>query len=106
MTAWARRSTLIRHGRFKYVYYVACPLQPFDLAAADPEELCDLSSEPGFAITLNESQRRLRALLDAEEIDCGAKRRQAELLARNGRNPVIARGARGYSPPPRGGVRV
>ena len=48
-----------------------------------------------------ECEQRLRALLDPEEVDRRAKRRQAEIVAANGgREAVIRRGSFAYSPPP------
>ena len=41
---------MIRHGKYKYVHYVAYPPQLFDLEA-DPEELRDLAGEPAYAKT-------------------------------------------------------
>jgi len=91
---------MIRHGRFKYVHYVDYPPQLFDLAT-DPEELDDLAGQRGYAGVVAQCERRLRAVCDPEEVDRRAKRRQAELLARNGgRAAVIERGDLGYSPPP------
>lgn len=91
---------MIRHGRFKYVHYVAHPPQLFDLLA-DPDELDDLGTDPGYADIRGECEQRLRALLDPEEVDSRAKRRQATLMEMNGgRQAVIDRGDLGFSPPP------
>ena len=93
---------MIRHGKWKYVYFVHYPNRPqlFDLES-DPEELRDLGTDKAFAKTRNECHARLRALLDPEEVDRRAKRRQAELVAANGgREAVIRRGSFAYSPPP------
>jgi choline-sulfatase len=93
---------MIRHGRWKYVYYVHYPEQPqlFDLEA-DPEELRDLGTDPAHAAVRRECEARLRALLDPEEVDRRAKKRQAEIVAANGgREAVIRRGSFAYSPPP------
>ena len=93
---------MIRYGKWKYVYYVHYPEQPqlFDLEA-DPEELRDLGADPGYAGVRKECDQRLRAMLDPEEVDRRAKRRQAEIIAANGgRAAVIARGSFAYSPPP------
>jgi len=91
---------MIRHGRFKYVYYVAYPPQLFDLDA-DPEELVDLGADPDYAAVRATCEAKLRAICDPEEVDARAKKRQAEQMARHGgREAVIARGDLGYSPPP------
>jgi choline-sulfatase len=93
---------MIRYGKWKYIYYVHYPEQPqlFDLEA-DPEELRDLGTEAAYAAVRKELHGRLRAILDPEEVDRRAKRRQAEIVTANGgREAVIARGSFAYSPPP------
>jgi choline-sulfatase len=91
---------MIRHGKYKYVHYVAYPPQLFDLEA-DPEELRDLGSDPRYAAVLAECRARLYAICDPAEVDARAKRRQAELLEQNGgRDAVIRRGDLGFTPPP------
>jgi choline-sulfatase len=93
---------MIRHGKWKYVYFVRYPDQPqlFDLEA-DPEELRDLGTDPAFQAVKKECHSRLLSLLNPEEVDRRAKRRQAELVAANGgREAVIRRGSFAYSPPP------
>ncbi len=91
---------MIRVGRYKYCHYVAHPPQLFDLAS-DPEELADLAGDARFADVVAECERRLRAVLDPEEVDARAKRRQEELLARHGgREAALARGDLGFTPAP------
>ena len=93
---------MIRHGKWKYVYFVRYPGEPqlFDLHA-DPEELRDLGTDPAFEAVRKECHSRLLSLLDPEEVDRRAKRRQAELIAAHGgREAVIRRGSFAYSPPP------
>jgi choline-sulfatase len=93
---------MIRHGRWKYVYFVRYPDRPqlFNLEN-DPEELRDLGNDPRYENTRTECHEKLRAILDPEEVDRRAKRRQAELVAANGgREAVIRRGSFAYSPPP------
>jgi choline-sulfatase len=91
---------MIRHHRYKYIYYVGYPPQLFDLAA-DPEELNDLAGDPRHAGTLAECDRQLRRVCDPDEADARAKRRQAELLEQNGgREAVIRRGDLGFTPAP------
>jgi choline-sulfatase len=91
---------MIRHGRYKYVHYVAYRPQLFDLER-DPEELTDLAGDPAHAKALEECRARLYAICDPAAVDARAKQRQAELLEANGgREAVIKRGDLGFSPPP------
>jgi choline-sulfatase len=93
---------MIRHGKWKYVYFVRYPDRPqlFDLEN-DPEELKDLGTDPKYEKTKKECHERLRGMLDPEEVDRRAKRRQAEIVAAHGgREAVIRRGSFAYSPPP------
>src|SRR5258706_13257456 len=95
---------MIRHGKYKYVHYVAYPPQLFDLES-DPEELVDLADDPRHRAVIAECHAKLLSLCDPAAVDARAKRRQAAQLARNGgRAAVIERGDLGYSPPP--GVKV
>lgn len=91
---------MIRHGKYKYVHYVAYRPQLFDLER-DPEELHDLAQDASHAGVLEECRARLAAICDPAEVDARAKRRQAELLEQNGgREAVIRRGDLGFTPPP------
>jgi choline-sulfatase len=91
---------MIRHGKYKYVHYVAYSPQLFDLEA-DPEELVDLAEKPEYANVVATCRERLYKICDPAEVDARAKRRQAELLEENGgRDAVIKRGDLGFSPPP------
>jgi choline-sulfatase len=91
---------MLRHGRYKYVHYVAYPPQLFDLES-DPEELTDLAEDPAYAGVLEDCRARLFAICDPAAVDEQAKRRQAELLeAAGGREAVIERGDLGFTPPP------
>jgi len=93
---------MIRNGKWKYVYFVHYPDQPqlFDLES-DPEELKDLALEKDFSAIRDECHEKLLAILDPEEVDRRAKRRQAEIVSENGgREEVIRRGSFAYSPPP------
>jgi len=91
---------MIRHGRYKYVHYVAYEPQLFDLEA-DPEELRDLAGDSKYADVLADCKIRLYQICDPQEVDARAKTRQAELLEQNGgREAVIKRGDLGFTPPP------
>jgi choline-sulfatase len=93
---------MIRHGKWKYVYFVRYPDRPqlFDLEG-DPEELKDLGADPKHEGVRKTCHEKLRGMLDPEEVDRRAKRRQAELVAAHGgREAVIRRGSFAYSPPP------
>lgn len=93
---------MIRNGKWKYVYFVQYPDRPelFDLES-DPEELRDLGTDKAFSVVRAECHQRLLAMLNPEEVDRKAKRRQAELVAAHGgREAVIRRGSFAYSPPP------
>ena len=91
---------MLRHDRYKYCHYVHAPPQLFDLAA-DPEELVDLAGDARHAATLRECEAHLRRVLDPEEVDARAKKRQAQLLAEyGGREAALARGDLGFTPAP------
>jgi choline-sulfatase len=91
---------MVRHGRYKYVHYVAYRPQLFDLEA-DPEELHDLAADSAHAALLEECRARLYSICDPVEVDARAKHRQAQLLEANGgREAVIKRGDLGFTPPP------
>jgi choline-sulfatase len=91
---------MIRHGKWKYVHYVAYPPQLFDLER-DPEELTDLAGDPQQSEVLRQCRERLYAICDPAEVDRRAKKRQSELLEANGgREAVIRRGDLGFTPPP------
>jgi choline-sulfatase len=93
---------MIRHGKWKYVYFVRYAGEPqlFDLQS-DPQELRDLGTDKRFSKERETCHQKLRALLDPEEVDRRAKQRQAQLVAANGgREAVIRRGSFAYSPPP------
>ena len=93
---------MIRNGKWKYVYFVQYPDRPelFDLES-DPEELRDLGTDKAHSSVRKECHGKLLAMLNPEEVDRKAKRRQAELVAAHGgREAVIRRGSFAYSPPP------
>jgi choline-sulfatase len=91
---------MLRHGRYKFCYYVGARPQLFDLDA-DPEELTDLAGAPEHGRTLAECEAHLRTILNPEAVDARAKGRQAALLAEyGGRDKALARGDLGFTPAP------
>ena len=91
---------MIRHGRFKFVYYVGMPTQLFDLEA-DPHEMRDLAGDPGFKGVAAECEARLRKIVDPEAADQQARADQAARIAElGGREAIRKRGSFGYSPAP------
>lgn len=93
---------MIRHGKWKYVYYVHYPDRPqlFDLES-DPEELKDLGSDPAHRAVAKDCEALLRGMLDPEDVDRRAKKRQQELVDANGGYEKVKKiGGFGYSPPP------
>lgn len=93
---------MIRHGRWKYTYHVHYPDRPqlFDLAS-DPEERNDLGTDPAHKAVAKDCEALLRGMLDPEDVDRRAKKRQQELVDANGGYDKVKKiGGFGYSPPP------
>ncbi len=91
---------MIRHGRFKYVYYVGMPPQLFDLEA-DPFETRDLGQDPGYRGFVADCEAALRKIVDPEAADAQARKDQAaKIAALGGREAILAKGSFGYSPVP------
>jgi choline-sulfatase len=96
----AAGTSMIRHGRYKYVHYVGMPPMLFDLAA-DPGERRDLSGDPAHAAALAECEARLRAVVDPEAADRLARAdQQAHIDRHGGKAAILKRGTFRYSPPP------
>ncbi len=90
----------VRHGRFKYVYYIAHPPELFDLRQ-DPEEMNNLATDAEYARELAECDKALRAICDPEVVERRAKARQQELIAiHGGREAIAKRGDFGNTPAP------
>ena len=95
-----RAAYMLRDSRYKYVYHVGAPPQLFDIST-DPAECNDLASSAGCEQVVEEFERRLRGLLDPEEIDARAHQSQREKVeALGGRQAVQQRGTFDNSPVP------
>ncbi len=93
-------SFMIRHGSYKYIHYVGQSPQLFDLEQ-DPQELVDLSDDPGSREIRERMERLLGEIVDPDEVDGRARADQAELVASHGgREAVLARGTFVNSPVP------
>lgn len=92
---------MVRHERWKYVYYVDGPPQLFDLDD-DPTEVCDLAVPlPPMDSVQARLHRILHEILDPDETDRRARADQDRVIARHGgRAAVISRGAFDNSPVP------
>lgn len=91
---------MLRRGRYKYIHYVRHAPELFDLQA-DPEELCDLASDPAHAAVLQSLQAELRAICDPEAMDALAKQDQQAMIESHGGVAVAATlGAAGATPAP------
>jgi choline-sulfatase len=93
-------SFMIRHGRWKYVYYAGYRPELFDLEA-DPGETTDLATDPAYAPVLAECEARLRAICDPEAVNAQAFADQAKKIADHGGiDNILRRGDFGYTPAP------
>jgi len=93
-------SFMIRHGRYKYIHYVAMPPMLFDLDL-DPREQNDLGLDPAYQAVIAECEARLRDLVDPEAVDRAARADQrAQIERHGGKDAILERGTFRYSPPP------
>ncbi len=91
---------MVRHGKFKFIYYVGFEPELFDLEN-DPDELTNLAPDPQYRETLQEYEQILRVICDPEEVDKLAKKDQAAHVERNGgREYHLAQGSYTGTPPP------
>jgi choline-sulfatase len=83
---------MIRDGRYKYIHYVGLPPMLFD-HVNDPDERCDLASDPAHADALAAGEAMLRTICNPEEVDRRAKAdQQARIDAAGGTEAVLAGG--------------
>src|SRR5262245_39916916 len=91
---------MIRHGKFKFIYYVGMPPQLFDLQA-DPSESYDLGQQANYAPVLADCEAALRKIVNPEQVDAQARADQAARIGKlGGRQAILARGSFGHSPVP------
>ena len=74
---------MIRQGKYKYVYYHHMPVQLFDLEA-DPDELTDLSRTERGRRVIAALDKRLREIVDPNEIDLQCRIDQKKIVDRFG----------------------
>ena len=93
-------SYMIRHGKYKYIYYVGLPPMLFDLES-DPHERNDLGRDAVCAALLDACEGELRNVVDPEAADELAHADQAARIAEvGGKEAILKRGTFRYSPPP------
>jgi choline-sulfatase len=93
-------SSMIRHGKYKYVHYVGMTAMLFDLEA-DPHERKDLGGEPALKATIAECEALLRKVVDPEAADRQARADQDAAIAKHGgKQAILGKGTFRYSPPP------
>ena len=89
-------SYMIRHGKYKYVYYVGLPPMLFDLER-DPFERNDLGRDGAYAAVLNECEARLRSVVDPEAADARAREDQRQYIEKHGgKDAILKRGTFRY----------
>lgn len=74
---------MLRHGEYKYIYYVGYKPQLFHVTE-DPMDQRDLIDDPEYAGIAEDLNKRLRRIVDPEKIDRMVKRRQQEIVDANG----------------------
>jgi choline-sulfatase len=92
---------MIRHGRFKYIHFVGYPPQLFDLDA-DPDETCDLGTDPAFAAARATCEEGLRRICNPDEVDARARAdQQRRIEEAGGAAKILSGGVRiPYTPVP------
>lgn len=93
-------TSMIRHGKYKYIHYAGLPPMLFDLEA-DPYERSDLGRNAMYANVIAECETALRKIVDPDAADHAAKADQCVYIQKHGgRDAIIKRGHFRYSPPP------
>jgi choline-sulfatase len=91
---------MIRHGNYKYIYYVGLPPMLFDVDR-DPYERVDLGRDPEHAGVISECEAVLRNIVDPEAADRLAQADQRAYIEKHGgKEAILERGTFRYSPPP------
>ena len=81
---------MLRHGRFKYVFYAGFAPQLFDMEN-DPWEITDLAGDAGYAGIRAECDAALRRICDPDAADALARSDQkARIDSHGGREAIIA----------------
>jgi choline-sulfatase len=93
-------SFMIRKGDYKYIHYVDYEPELFD-QTADPEEECNLATDPAHAAVLADLQGELTQRLDPDAVNAAAQKSQAALVeAAGGREAVLNKGSFQGTPAP------
>lgn len=93
-------SYMIRHGRYKYIYYCGYAPMLFDLDS-DPHERNDLSVIAAYRDELATCEKLLREVVDPEKTDSLARADQGVMIERlGGKDAIMRRGAIRHTPPP------
>lgn len=93
-------ASMIRKGRYKFIYYVGFDPELFDLVE-DPEERVNLAASPEHRSIVWDLERELRKICDPEEVDRRAKADQESKIEQYGGRAVIeAKGWLQGTPPP------
>lgn len=93
-------TSMIRHGKWKYIHYAGLPPMLFDLQA-DPHERTDLGRDAQYATVIAECEAALRKIVDPDAADRAAKADQRIYIEKHGgKDAIIKRGHFRYSPPP------
>ncbi len=93
-------SFMVRHGKYKYFYYVDYAPELYDLEA-DPEELHNLADDPAYGDLLGEFEAQLRSMVDPEEVNDRSKRdQQARIEEVGGLDFILKRGGISATPVP------